>query len=133
MKNSPLNRRGFLRLCVVAAGGAVVASCQQKLQGLATVTAVVPTGTPLPTPKLNLGGADQDVWTWVKPMKVAVSGACQSVVVDVNGKEFETQPEGETFTGNVRFSSGVNRVSAACKQPDGVDTRSNMLNYTERL
>src|SRR6266496_2195215 len=131
MENS-LNRRGFLRLCVVAAGGAVVAACQQAVQDIPTLTAV-PSLTPNPITKINLTGADQDVWTWDKPIKVQVSGECQSIVVAVNGHEFEIQPEGETFTTDIEFSSGVNRIIAFCKQPNGVEIRSNMLNYMERL
>jgi glycosidase len=130
---NPLNRRGFLRLCVVAAGGTVIAACQQSLQDLATATTVIPTPTPKLITKIDLLGANQDVWIWTKPVEVAVSGPCQSLVVEVNGREFEGKPQGETFTTDIQFSSGLNRVTAACKQSDGIEIRSNMLNYTERL
>src|SRR5512133_3927525 len=130
---NPLNRRGFIRLCMVAAGGAVVAACQQSLQQIATATAVLPTSTPKSITNLRLLGADQDVWTWVKPVTGAVSGECQSLVVDINGSEFEAQLQSEAFKTDVTLSSGMNRVSAVCKQLDEVEIRSNMLNYTERL
>lgn len=134
MENS-LNRRGFLRLCVVAAGGVVVAACQQSLQDIATATQAIPTGTPLPRAKINLTGTDQDVWIWSKPVQVKVSGECEKAVVEVDGTPFEAQPEleAETFVAEVKFSPGENQVSATCVQPDGVEIRSNMLNYTERL
>ena len=131
MENS-LNRRGFLRLCVVAAGGVVVAACQQSLQDIATATQAIPTGTPLPRAKINLTGTDQDVWIWSKPVQVKVSGECEKAVVEVDGTPFEAQPEleAETFVAEVKFSPGENHVSATCVQPDGVEIRSNMLNYT---
>ena len=90
MEKAPLSRRGFLRVCVVAAGGTLVAACQQALQGLAP--GAMASATPGPAAKISLTGADQDVWTWIKPVKVGVSGECESVVVYVNGREFEARP-----------------------------------------
>ncbi|HEX9386116.1 MAG TPA: alpha-amylase family glycosyl hydrolase [Anaerolineales bacterium] len=137
MEKSPVDRRDFLRLCVVAAGSVVAAACQKTLQNIASETEVVGTSTVLPSPspavKVNLTGADQDVWMWVKTAKVGVTGECESLVVYVNGREFETQSEGETFTAEVKLSSGENRVSATCRQSNGGEIQSNMLNYTERL
>lgn len=134
MQKAPLNRRGFLRLCVVAAGGTIAAACQQALSELPAEAA---TATPSPGSevKVSLAGADQDVWTWVKPVKVGLAEPekCQGVIVYVNGREVEARPEGEYFTADVRLSAGENRVWAACKQPGGGEIRSNMLNYTERL
>jgi cyclomaltodextrinase / maltogenic alpha-amylase / neopullulanase len=133
VENSSLNRRGFLRVCAVAAGGVVVAACQQAWQEIATPTAGLPTWTPNPSTKFNLRGADQDVWTWRKPFKVEVSGECQRVLVNVGGREFQAKQEGTTFVADVQFSPGENPVSAVCIQPDGAQIRSHMLNYTERL
>jgi cyclomaltodextrinase / maltogenic alpha-amylase / neopullulanase len=133
MENASLNRRGFLRVCAVTAGGAFLAACQQVLQDMAVVTEVIPSSTPGQLPSIQLIGADQDVWTWIKRVKVAVTGECQDVVVNVNGREFESQPEGETFAAEVKLSADENHISAICRQPDGVEIRSNMLNYTERL
>jgi cyclomaltodextrinase / maltogenic alpha-amylase / neopullulanase len=136
MENTPLNRRSFLRLSVVAAGSALMAACQQALRGIAPETeAVEATASPSPQPgvKVSLTGADQDVWTWIKPVKVQVSGECEGVVVYVNGREFEAQPEGEYFTADIRLSEGENRVSAACRELGGGEIQSNMLDYTERL
>lgn len=135
MEKTPLNRRGFLRLCVVAAGSAIAAACQKALPDLATETEAVGTSTASPGRAVNvtLTGADQDVWTWIKPVKVGVSGDCDGVVVYVNGREFEALPEGEYFTAEVRLSEGENRVSAACRQRGEGELQSNMLNYAERL
>ena len=137
MEKAPLTRRGFLRLCVVAAGSAIASACQKALQNIAPETEAVGTSavspSPVPAVKVRMTGTDQDVWTWLKPVKVGVEGECDSLVVHVNGREFEALPEGEAFTAEVRLSAGENRVSAACRQLDGAEIRSNMLNYTERL
>src|SRR5215212_8142902 len=133
MKNAPLNRRDFLRLCVVAAGGTVITACEQALREIAVATDAVSSLTPAPTTMINLIGKDQDVWTWVKSVKVTVSGACENIKVFANGQDVETQPEGDTFIADVKFSAGENHVNAACSQPDGAEIMSNMLNYTERL
>jgi cyclomaltodextrinase / maltogenic alpha-amylase / neopullulanase len=133
MEKAPLTRRGFLRLCVVTAGGVVVSACQQLLNDIAAVTEVAPVATPGQTTRINLMGTDQDAWAWLKTVKVAISGECESVVVQVNGTAFEAQPEGASFTAEVRLSAGENQISAVCRQPDGGEVRSNMLNYTERL
>src|SRR5215216_1327636 len=133
MENAPLNRRSFLRLCVVAAGGTAMAACQQALRDIAVVTKAVPSLTSTPMPKINLIGADRDVWAWIKSVQVEISGKCQGVIVYANGRELEAQPEGETFTVDIQLSEGENQIGAACVQPNGAQIRSNMLNYTERL
>ena len=133
MEKAPLNRRGFLRLCLVSAGGAILAACEPALKDIATATSVVPTLTPTPPTKLKLIGADQDVWTWTKTVKFEVSGECESAVIQVNGREFKARPDGQAFTADVALSAGENQVSAICHQPGGGKTESNMLNYTERL
>src|SRR6266496_4817467 len=130
--DNPLNRRGFLRLCMVTAGGTVLAACQQSLQNIATATAVIPTPTPKSITKISLLGSDQDVWTWSKAVKVAVSGGCQNLVVDVNGYQFETKPEGKAFTSEVKFSAAENQVSAVCLSSD-TQVRSEPVTYNERL
>src|SRR5215207_7826312 len=137
MEKTSLNRRSFLRLCVVAVGSAIAAACQKALRDITSASETLPTPLPSSTPgsaeKVSLIGANQDVWTWSKTVKVGISGECEGVVVYVNGREFEARPEGEYFTANVMFSDGENLVSAACRQPSGKEIRSNMLNYTERL
>ena len=136
MGNASLNRRGFLRFCVVAAGGAVAAACQPSLGDSTPTADLASTSSPSPEPagKISLFGADQDVWAWSKSVKVGVSGSdCQDVVVYVNGKEFETKPSDDAFEAEIKLLQGENRVSAACRQSGGGEIRSAMLNYTERL
>ncbi len=132
MEMTPLNRRGFLRLCVVAAGGTIAAACQSALQETEVVASSTaspsPVPTKLPSQEVSLAGADQDVWAWIKPVKVAGPAVAkpQDVFVSVNGREFETQKDGEYFTTEIRLSTGINRISATYKQPDGGEIRSNM-------
>jgi cyclomaltodextrinase / maltogenic alpha-amylase / neopullulanase len=137
MDKTPLDRRDFLRLCVVAAGSVIAAACQKALQNIATETEAAGTSTASPSPgpavKVSLTGKDQDAWAWVKQVKAELTGECKDVVVYVNGREFVTQPDGEYFTSEVRLSSGENKIRAACRQSDGGEIQSNMLHYTERL
>jgi len=137
MDKSSLNRRGFLRLCVLAAGGAVAAACQPSL-GNPTPTKKLmdaPSALPNQPQEVNLSSADQDVWEWTRVVKVTVSelDQCEGVVVYVNGEEFEARPSGETFEAEILLSEGKNRVQAVCKQLAGGEIRSTMLNYTARL
>ena len=111
----------------------MIAACQQTLQNMAVVTEAIPSPTPGQLLNIKLTGADQDVWTWSKSATVTVTGECQAVVVSVNGREFETQADGEIFTADIKLTAGENQVVAACKLPNGEEIRSNMLNYTERL
>lgn len=133
MENPSLNRRGFLRLCVLSVGGTILAACQQRLEGLPTAAFESPTSTSNPIVGIRQAGSDQDAWTWIKKISVEVSADCESTVVNVNGREFETQLENEMFTAEVSLSPGLNRIHAICKQSDGKEIRSNMLHYTERL
>src|SRR5215203_4196945 len=117
MDKTPLNRRDFLRLCVLAAGGAVAAACGK------TITEIVGTSTvsPSPTPAVKLSmGTDLDAWTWVKQIRIGVSeGECERVLLHVNGQEFQAQPEGDSFTAGIQLSEGENRINASCVQPGG--------------
>jgi cyclomaltodextrinase / maltogenic alpha-amylase / neopullulanase len=124
---APLDRRGFLRLCVLAVGGAFVAACQQRLNDVAVMTEVPP------SPTLSIKASDQGVWTWVKPVRVVVSGKCEAVLIRVNNREFTATQAGDEFTADVELTAGENRLNAACRQLDGTEVQSNMLNYTERL
>ncbi len=133
MEKAPLTRQGFLRLSLIAVGSAFAAACQKALQEIATPTEAVATSTssPVATVKMRLTGAD--AWTWVKPVKVGVTGECQSLVVTANGQDFQAQPGGDTFTAEVRLSAGENQVSATCLQSGGEELRTDPVIFTERL
>src|SRR5688572_16445553 len=105
MQKAPLTRRGFLRLGMVTAGSVIAAACHKALTG-ATAAG---TSTPSSSAKISLGG-NQDVWAWVKQINVRVDeGECEAVTVQVDEKEFKTQPEGKTFTAEVPLSGGENQ------------------------
>ena len=129
-KKVSLTRRGFLRLSVIAAGSAVAVACQKA------VTQVVGTSTPLAPPTLSVTldlGGNRDVWAWTSKVQVNISdGQCDSVTLDVNQREFEAQPEGNSFTSEVTISEGENRVSAICKTDAG-EARSESVILTGRL
>jgi hypothetical protein len=95
VKKASLDRRSFLRLCAVSAGGAVVAACQQRLPGMETAAASTAATSPVTAVELTLPGSDRDAWTWVKSVQVDVSDpeSCEAVVVAVDGREFEAKPD----------------------------------------
>ena len=120
INKAALDRRSFLRLCAVTAGGTVLASCGQSLFSRGSE-------------RVKLVASDQDAWTWVKPVTVEVSDECERVVVYANGQPFEAQPEGAGFTAEVRLSGGENEVSATCVLPSGRELRSEPVTYIARL
>ncbi len=120
MPKASLDRRSFLRLCTVTAGGAVLASCQQELFGRGSE-------------RVRVRGADQDAWAWTKPVTVEVSDECERVVVYANDQAFEAQPDGGQYTAEVRLSGGENEVRAVCVLPNGRELRSDAVTYTARL
>src|SRR5215207_4315385 len=136
MKRAALNRRDFLRLCVITTGSAIAVACQKALTDVTGVPLGTSTALPsaMPSVKISLAGGNQDAWTWVKQVKVGVSeGECERVVVQATGREFETRAEGQLFTTEVRLSAGENQVSAACLLPGGGEVRSEPVIYTGRL
>jgi cyclomaltodextrinase / maltogenic alpha-amylase / neopullulanase len=132
MEKAPLSRRGFLRVSLIAAGSALAAACQKAL------TNAIETSTPFASPtspvKLSVLGGNRDIWAWRKQVRVGVSeGKCESMIVQVNGQEFEAQLEGQDFIADLPFSAGENEVSAACLQPAGGEVFSDPVIFTERL
>jgi cyclomaltodextrinase / maltogenic alpha-amylase / neopullulanase len=131
MEKPRLNRRDFLRLCVITAGGTIVAACEKAITeaiGTSTVAA-----SPAPAGRLSLG-TNVEAWTWVKRIKVGVSeGECERVLLHVNGQEFQAQPQGDSFIADVQLAEGENQVTAACIQQGGEETRSEPVTYTGRL
>ena len=131
MDKTPLNRRDFLRLCVLAAGGAVAAACGK------TITEIVGTSTASPsaTPAVELSlGTDLDAWTWVKQIRIGVSeGECERVLLHVNGQEFQAKPEGDSFIADIQLSEGENQITASCVQPGAGEVISDPVVYAGRL
>src|SRR5215207_3359562 len=131
MDKTHLNRRDFLRLCVLAAGGAVAAACGKTIIEIVGTSTVSPSATP--AVKLSLG-TGLDAWTWVKQIRVGVSeGECERVILHLNGQEFQAQPEGDSFTADIQLSEGENQITAACVQPGGGEVTSEPVVYTGRL
>src|SRR5215207_8304033 len=134
MKKAAINRRDFLRLCVITAGSAIAAACEKALTDAIAVGTSTSFPSPTPSVKLSLAGGNQDAWTWVKQVQIGISeGECERVLVQVNGREFDAQPEGDSFTVDVRLSEGENHVNAVCLQARGGEVLSDPVVYTGRL
>ncbi|HLE51175.1 MAG TPA: alpha-amylase family glycosyl hydrolase [Anaerolineales bacterium] len=150
MDKNGLDRRSFLRLCLIAAGGTLAAACKPIKPGSGPAltspqpngSETIPTSTsPLLTPtavapvEVQLEGSDADVWMWNRPVNGKVIGPdeCQTVTVNVNGLNLEASREGANFSGQVQLSEGENHVVAICKRANGQEVTSQMLNFTERL
>src|SRR5688572_10825881 len=129
-----ISRRGFLRLSVIAAGSVWATACQNELQDIATATSLPsPSATANSTVKLNLG-TNLDAWTWIKQVRVGLSeGECEKVVLQVNGQEVATQPDGDAFTAEIELAEGENQINAVCLHPGGGEAVSEPVIYTGRL
>jgi cyclomaltodextrinase / maltogenic alpha-amylase / neopullulanase len=127
-----LTRKFVFQLCLAVAMGINIVACQPALATKTQIATASPSAIPV---TVNLSSADQDVWTWTKPVQVEVSepGGCQGMVVYVNDREFQAQPAGEIYSAEVKFSEGANQVRAACLQSSGEATQSDPVTYTERL
>lgn len=147
-KDPPVSRKNFLRLSLLFAGSAL-AACQSKLPDADTPAAspaptaapspspsAVPSPTPaLPAMSVSLPGAEIDVWGWTKEVKGTLSGAeaCREIAVSVNGQEFPGVLSGAIFSSDVILKEGENIISAICRLETGLEVRSNMIHYRERL
>ncbi len=131
MDKTPLTRRSFLRLSVIAAGSAAAAACQNTPTQLVLTSTAAP--SPTPSVKVDLGG-NVDAWTWVKQIKVGVSeGECERVLLQVNGQEFEAQSDSDAFIAEVPLLTGENAVTATCITPGGEVVQPEPVVYTGRL
>jgi cyclomaltodextrinase / maltogenic alpha-amylase / neopullulanase len=131
MEKALFNRRDFLRLCVLAAGGAIAAACEKTITEAIVTSTVSPSATS--AVKMSLG-TDLDAWTWVKQIRVGVSeGQCERVILHVNQQEFQAKLEGDSFAADIQLSEGENQVTAACIQPGGAEVTSEPIVYTGRL
>jgi len=131
MEKARLNRRDFLRLCMITAGGAIVAACEKTITEVVGTSTVSPSATP--SVKLNLG-TNADAWTWVKQIKVGVSESeCEKLILHVNGQDFQAKPQDDSFIAEVQLSEGENQVIATCIQPNGEEVPSKPIVYNERL
>ena len=127
-----LDRRSFLRLCAVGAGGAVIAACQQGLTQAIETTTPLPSATP--PVKLRINGGDRDAWTWVKQVQLGVSdGECERVIFRANGQEFEAQADGRTYRADVRLGEGENQFRGICVQAGGAVVETEPIVITGRL
>jgi glycosidase len=127
-----LDRRSFLRLCAVGAGGAVLAACQQNIQE--TVGTSTPLPTAAPSVKFNYKGGDRDAWTWVKQIQAGVSdGQCEKVIYRANDQVFEALPDGDAFNAAIQLTEGENQVRAVCVLPGGAEVEAEPVVFTARL
>src|SRR5574339_677409 len=103
MEDQVLNRREFLRLSLVLAGGALVASCQ------GTKPPIIPTATKgiMPSPaletNLKLSGDRADVWAHARQVHGSMSNpaACKAVSIESNGTRFEATLQEYFFSAEV--------------------------------
>jgi glycosidase len=127
----PLNRRDFLRLSSLLAGGAFIAACQE-MQIEPTPTATK--GSMLKS-GIHLNGSDADAWTFRKPVTGSLENpaACQAVFVDNNRTRVDAILEGSSFSAEVPIHFGANSVTAVCQHEDGQAELSLSITVTGRL
>src|SRR4029079_3200465 len=141
MSQGKVNRRDFLRLCLLSAASAGVAACERV-----TPTTVLPEPSSTPTLqpgsshiKLKGGG---DAWTWNKVVSGYLDNPadCKSLIVSVNGTEVEAALSKDvasagspSFSASVPLEEGDNRVMGICQRSDGQEEKSDMSHFQERL
>jgi glycosidase len=131
MPDRTLNRRDFLRLSLILAGGAFVATCQEmKNESVPTATK----GSMLKS-GIHLNGSDADAWTFRKPVTGSLENpaTCQAVFIDNNSTRVEALLEGSSFSAEVPIHSGANSVTAVCQHEDEQEELSPTITITGRL
>ncbi len=162
MKNRPISRRGFLRLCAMTAAGFAAAACGNarpkpaetlessqtpgsaatpgpvvlgETQPPPTDTAIPPTPTEEIVAQITLHGNEFDAWTWRKTVTGKVIGLPEGSTVRVvaNGSEYAARVDGERFTAEIGVEEGNNYVFAYFQGPGGEQVRSAEVNVVGRL
>jgi cyclomaltodextrinase / maltogenic alpha-amylase / neopullulanase len=131
MPDQTLNRRDFLRLSLMLAGGAFAAACQEmkkKPAPTATKGNMLKSG-------IQLNGSNVDAWTFRKAVTGSLENpaACQAVFIDNNGTRVDALLEGSSFSAEVPIHSGANSMTAVCQHEDEQEELSPSITITGRL
>src|SRR5687768_7009790 len=128
MYDQSLNRRDFLRLSVLLAGGAFVAACQEMKLELTSTATMLKSG-------IRLNGNSAEVWTFRKLVMGSLENpaACQAVLVDNSNTRVGAMLDGPSFSAEVPIRPGSNPLKAVCKYTDEEEDLSNEINFAGRL
>ena len=131
MENHALQRREFLRLNIVLAGGLLVTACQNRkvLQTPGTIA------SPSLETGIQLDGHPVDVWAFTKQVRgsMANPASCQSVWIDNRGKRVQALLQEYIFSADVPIDPGENSLKAVCQHMNEEEELSNEVNITGRL
>jgi glycosidase len=129
MKSHSLNRREFLRLGFVLAGGTVVAACQD----------IQPEPTSSQEPLLEAGikltSSETDAWAFSKTIKGSMQNpaACMAVWIDNGGTRSQAVFHEYFFSADVPIHPGDNPLTAVCQHFDEEEELSDEVSITGRL
>src|SRR5688572_23942572 len=131
MVDQTLNRRDFLRLSLMLAGGAFMVACQEVQS---EVTPIAIKGNMLKS-GIRLNGSSADVWTFRKRAMGSLDNpaACQVVLVDNSNTHVEALLYGSSFSAEVPIRPGANPLKAVCRYTDKEEELSNEINFTGQL
>jgi len=131
MVDQTLNRRDFLRLSLMLAGGAFIVACQEVQS---EVTPIATKGNMLKS-GIRLNGSSADVWTFRKRVMGSLDNpvACQVVLVDNSNTRVDAILEDLSFSAEIPIGTGANPLKAVCRRIDEEEELSNEINYTGRL
>ena len=128
MSDRALNRRDFLRLSLVLAGGAFIATCDEvKLELTPTKEVLLKSG-------IRLNGGEADAWVFRKSVSGRLDNpaVCQAVLVDNSNTRVNALIEGSSFSAEVPIRPGENPVIGVCKQTNEEEELSTQINFTGR-
>src|SRR5512142_230147 len=137
MPRDPLNRRDFLRLCLLTAASAGLGGCGGRSPISATGPTLVPTLPPGSRVRLVTRG---DVWTWQKKVVARLAGGadCQRLAIRANGSELPAALGSgpgrmPAFSASIPLTEGQNELVAICTRPDGQEEFSQMNTIQQKL
>ncbi|HSL46819.1 MAG TPA: alpha-amylase family glycosyl hydrolase, partial [Anaerolineales bacterium] len=134
MKNQSLNRREFLRLSIVLAGGTLIAACQDA-QPEVFPTATKGIMSPPKQAGIKLIGDNTDVWAHTKRVRGSMSdpAACPEVSIEHDGGRVKATLQESFFSADVPIRPGSNTLTGVCQHADKEEKMPDAITMNGRL
>ena len=129
-----LNRREFLRLSIVLAGGTLIAACQDA-QPEVFPTATKGIMSPPKQAGIKLIGDNTDVWAHTKRVRGSMSdpAACPEVSIEHDGGRVKATLQESFFSADVPIRPGSNTLTGVCQHADKEEKMPDAITMNGRL